>query len=207
LSQLTMTTTLLLMMAMLATGYSTRVLGMRPEDAIFVFAPAGVGMLANAFLVGRFGYKFRREVMSSVGFSAMVLTVFGFGLAGFDLSIWAAIPKVPFIMALSLTLGAEISLVAIPSETLLQEKSPPELRGRVMAVYFLLANLVGIPVMLVVGTVADQIGIAQVIMGVVFCLVVVAAVTSYYAFRFRGLGGGLFADGTAVEYYSDPIEE
>jgi MFS family permease len=207
LSQLTMTTTLLLMMAMLATGYSTRVLGMLPEDAIFVFAPAGAGMLANAFLVGRFGYKFRREMMSSVGFSAMVVTVFGFGLAGFHLPIWAVIPKVPFIMALSLTLGAEICLVAIPSETLLQEKSPPELRGRVMAVYFLLANLVAIPVMLAVGTVADQIGIAQVIMGVVFCLVVVAAVTSYYAFRYRGLGGGLLADDTAVEYHANPIEE
>jgi MFS family permease len=207
LSQLTMPTTLLLIMAMLATGYSTRVLGMLPEDAIFVFAPAGVGMLANAFLVGRFGYRFRREVMSSVGFSAMVGTVFGFGLAGFDLSIWAAIPKVPFIMALSLTLGAEICLVAIPSETLLQEKSPPELRGRVMAVYFLLANVVAIPVMLAVGTMADQIGIAQVIMGVVFCLMIVASATSYYAFRFRGLKGGLFDDGTAVEYYSHPIEE
>jgi MFS family permease len=207
LSQLTMTTTLLLMMAMLATGYSTRVLGMLPEDAIFVFAPAGVGMFATVFLVGRFGYKFRREVMSSIGFSAMVATLFGFGLAGFDLSIWAVIPKVPFIMTLSLTLGAEICLVAVPSETLLQEKSPPELRGRVMAVYFLLANLVAIPVMLGVGTVADQVGIAQVIMGVVFCLVVVAAVTSYYAFRYRGSGGGLYADDTAVEYHSGPIED
>jgi MFS family permease len=38
LSQLTMTTTLLLMMAMIAPGYATRVLGMQPEDAIFLDA-------------------------------------------------------------------------------------------------------------------------------------------------------------------------
>jgi MFS family permease len=202
LSQLTMTTTLLMMMAMLAPGYSTRVLGMRPEDAIFVFAPAGVGMLANTFLIGRFGYRFRREVMSSMGFSAMVVTLFGFGLAGVDLALWDVIPKVPAVMALSLTLGAEIALVVIPSETLLQEKSPPELRGRVIAVYFLLANLVAIPVMLLVGTMADQIGIPQVIMGVVLCLMVVAGVTTHQAFRFRGVEGGLFEAGTAIEYYS-----
>jgi hypothetical protein len=202
LSQLTMTTSLLMMMAMLAPGYSTRVLGMRPEDAIFVFAPAGIGMLANTFLVGRFGYRFRREVMSSLGFSAMVVTFFGLGLAGFDLALWSVIPKVPAIMALSITLGAEIALVVIPSETLLQEKSPPELRGRVIAVYFLLANLVAIPVMLTVGTVADQIGIPQVIMGVVLCLMVIAGVTTYHGFKYRGVEGGLFETGAAIEYYS-----
>ncbi|HUW96384.1 MAG TPA: MFS transporter [Anaerolineae bacterium] len=207
LSQLTMTTTLLLMMAMIAPGYSTRVLGMLPEDAIFVFAPAGVGMLANTFLVGRFGYRFRREVLSSVGFSAMVVTLLGFGLAGFDLPLWATIPKVPAIMALSLTLGAEISMVVIPSETLLQEKSPPELRGRVIAAYFLLANLVAIPIMLMVGTVADRIGIPQVLMGVVFCLTIIAAVTTHQAFRFRGGRGGLLDASAAIEYYSHTDDE
>jgi MFS family permease len=202
LSQLTMTTTLLMMMAMVAPGYSTRVLGMRPEDAVFVFAPAGIGMLVNTFLVGRFGYRFRREVMSSVGFSAMAITMLGFGVAGFDLPLWATIPKMPVVMALSMTLGAEISLVVIPAETLLQEKSPPELRGRVIAVYFLLANVVAIPIMLLVGTAADRVGIPQVILGVVFFLTIVAAVTTYEALRFRGTKGGLFEDGAAIEYYA-----
>ncbi len=207
LSQLTMATTLMLMMAMIAPGYATRVLGMLPEDAVLVFAPAGVGMLANAFLVGRFGYRFRREVMSSLGFSAMVVTLLGFGLAGFDLPLWSSIPKVPTVMLLSLTLGAEMSLVVIPSETLLQEKSPPELRGRVIAVYFLLANLVAIPIMLVVGTLADQLGIAQVVMGVVVILMVVAATTTYQAFRLRTVDGGLFDAGAAIEYYAHSGDE
>jgi len=207
LSQLTMATTLMLMMAMIAPGYATRVLGMLPEDAVLVFAPAGVGMLANAFLVGRFGYRFRREVMSSLGFSAMVVTLLGFGLAGFDLPLWSSIPKVPTVMLLSLTLGAEMSLVVIPSETLLQEKSPPELRGRVIAVYFLLANLVAIPIMLVVGTLADQLGIAQVVMGVVVILMVIAATTTYQAFRLRTVDGGIFDAGAAIEYYSHSGDE
>jgi MFS family permease len=207
LAQLTMTTTLLMMMAMIAPGYATRVLGMLPEDAILVFAPAGLGMLANTFLVGRFGYKFRREVMSSVGFSAMVLTLFGFGLAGFNLPLWLTISKVTAIMLLSLTLGAEISLVAIPSETLLQEKSPPELRGRVIAVYFLLANIVAIPIMLLVGTVADQIGIPEVVMGVAAVLTVIAAVTTYQGFRHREVEGAIFDTGTAIEYYSHASDE
>ena len=207
LSQLTMTTTLLMMMAMMAPGYSTRVLGMLPEDAFFVFAPAGIGMLVNTFLVGRFGYRFRREVMSSVGFSAMAVTMLGFGVAGFDLPLWATIPKMPVIMALSVTLGAEISLVVIPAETLLQEKSPPELRGRVIAVYFLLANVVAIPIMLFVGTAADRLGIPQVILGVVFFLTIVAAVTTYEALKFRGSEGGLFEDGTAIEYHSHTDDE
>jgi MFS family permease len=202
LSQLTMTTTLLLMMAMIAPGYAARVLGMLPEDAIIVFAPAGVGMLANTFLVGRFGYRFRREIMSSVGFAAMVITLFGFGLAGFDFFLWSIIPKVPTIMLLSFTLGAEISMVVIPSETLLQEESPPELRGRIIAVYFMLANLVAIPPMLLVGTMADQVGIPKVIIGVAVFLAIVAAITTYQAFKFRTVSGGIFETGTAIQYHS-----
>jgi hypothetical protein len=201
LSQLTMTTTLLMMMAMVAPGYATRVMGMLPEDAIFVFAPAGVGMLANTFLVGRFGYRFRRELMSSVGFSAMVLTMLGFGLAGFDLPIWQTIDKLPAIMLLSVTLGAEISLVVIPAETLLQEKSPPQLRGRVIAVYFLLANVVAIPIMLLVGTLADQVGIPMVIMGVALLLMVIAGATAYQTASYRDVEGGLVGAEGAIEYH------
>jgi MFS family permease len=207
LSQLTMTTTLLMMMAMIAPGYATRVLGMLPEDAIYVFAPAGVGMLANTFLVGRYGYKFHRELMSSVGFSAMVITLLGFGLAGLNLPIWQTVGKLPLVMLLSLTLGAEISLVVIPSETLLQEKSPPELRGRVIAVYFLLANVVAIPIMLMVGTVADQIGIPDVIMGVAFVLMIIAGVTTYQTFRYRHVEGGLLGSEGAIEYYTHTEDE
>jgi MFS family permease len=114
---------------------------------------------------------------------------------------------VPAIMLLSLTLGAEIALVVIPSETLLQEKSPPEMRGRVIAVYFLLANIVAIPVMLLVGTMADRIGIPEVILGVVLCLALIAAVTTHQAFKYRGVDGGLFDDGTAIEFYSRSEEE
>ena len=201
LSQLTMTTTLLMMMAMVAPGYATRVMGMLPEDAIFVFAPAGVGMLANTFLVGRFGYRFRRELMSSVGFSAMVLTMLGFGLAGFDLPIWQTIDKLPAIMLLSVTLGAEISLVVIPAETLLQEKSPPQLRGRVIAVYFLLANVVAIPIMLLVGTLADQVGIPMMIMGVALLLMVIAGATAYQTASYRDVEGGLVGAEGAIEYH------
>jgi len=196
-----------MMIAMVAPGYATRVLGMLPEDAIFVFAPAGVGMLANTFLVGRFGYKFRREVMSSVGFSGMVFTLFGFALAGFDLPIWQIVGKLPTIMVLSLTLGAEIALVVIPSETLLQEKSPPELRGRVIAVYFLLANIVAIPVMLMAGTIADQVGIPIVILGVAGVLMAIAGATGFQAFRYRDVEGGLLGAGDAIEYYARAEDE
>jgi hypothetical protein len=56
--------------------------------------------------------------------------------------------------------------------------------------------------MLIVGTAADRLGIPKVILGVVFFLAIVATVTTYEAFRFRGTKGGLFEDGAAIEYYS-----
>jgi hypothetical protein len=39
-------------------------------------------------------------------------------------------------------------------------------------------------------------------MGVVLLLVVIAATTTYQAFKFRTVAGGIFDAGTAIEYYS-----
>ncbi len=67
--------------------------------------------------------------------------------------------------------------------------------------------MVAIPIMLLVGTVADQVGIARVVMGVVAFLLIIAATTTYQAFRVREVGGGIFDTGTAIEYYSHASDE
>lgn len=50
---LSLIATVILIMAMLAPGFAARVLGKAPEDAVFVFAPAGIGMLLAHCLCNR----------------------------------------------------------------------------------------------------------------------------------------------------------
>ena len=51
-SHLTFINSLILVIGMLAPGYVSRVLGIRPDDAVYVMAPAGIGMLLGSYLSG-----------------------------------------------------------------------------------------------------------------------------------------------------------
>jgi hypothetical protein len=66
-------------------------------------------------------------------------------------------------MALALGIGGTLAVVS--AQTIVQERSPMEIRGRVIAAEFLFANVVGLIPMWVISGVADLIGIPAVLLG------------------------------------------
>jgi len=170
-----------MIMAMLAPGVATRVLHVSTENAVYIFMPAGIGMLVATFLVGRFGDRFRREMLSNVGTLAQAFTLAVLGFAG-----WIGAGSrglIPVVMVLSLFVGFEFSLIGIPAQTVLQERSPEDLRGRVFAMQFLLTNLIAIPPMLFVGTLADWLTIPPVMILVGGGTLLVGLWCVYYTYR------------------------
>jgi MFS family permease len=171
-AQLVTITTLVMVMAMLAPGYAARVLGMPPQNAVIVFAPAGVGMLMATVLVGRWGHALRRRSFGPIGLILVGLGFAAMGLVSLDYQILlqpilrvypqAAFSLTSATMAIGLALGFCMSTVNILSQTALQQESPAYIRGRVFSVQFMLNNLVGIPPMLALGGIADLIGIPRV---------------------------------------------
>jgi MFS family permease len=189
---LTLIASLVMIMAMLAPGIASRVLNLAPEDAIVVFAPAGVGMLAAALLLGRWGGRFAKDRLAKLGLMAMASGFVGLGwlawrfqLSHLHLALDRSVMSLPpagaaLILAtimLSLYLGFSMAGVNIISQSALQERSPDRLRGRVFAVQFMLNNLVGIPPMLAIGGLADLVGIPPILVGVGFIIVGVYAAT------------------------------
>jgi MFS family permease len=164
--------TLLLVMAMMAPGFAARVLGMSTEDAIYIFAPAGVSMLLGSYIIGRWGDRFRRDWLVDGGLLAMSVTLAALALVGrgqtiFNRPILQAFPEITLslisaVMTCAFFLGLEVAFVSIPSQTTLQAESPPKVRGRVFAVLFTVSNLVAIPPMLFIGVLADRYGIPRV---------------------------------------------
>jgi MFS family permease len=182
--QLALVATLLMVMATLAPGFAARVLGMLPEDAVIVFAPAGAGMLAALIFLGRFGYLLRKEVASYV---SLALVGIGFLLLGFvsrgfhtlQMPIFEAFPEWALSMtsavaAISLLLGFSMSATNVLATTLVQENTPARMRGRVFALQFMLNSGAGLLPMFALAAIADLWGIPRVLMAIAVVVLLAA---------------------------------
>ncbi len=183
--QLALVSALTMVMAMLAPGYAVRVLGMSPEDATYVFWPAGAGMLLASIAIGRYGNRVPRAALASTGMFAIGLSLAGLAWAGggsgpFDKPLFQDHPELvistaAIIMFFSLTAGIAMAMINIPAQTLVQEESNDAVRGRVFAIQFTLSNALGIPPMLFIGNLADILGIPRVTFGIAVVIILLAA--------------------------------
>lgn len=186
-SQMGTVATLVMVMAMLAPGYAARVLGMRAENAVIVFLPAGIGMLLSTAVLGRWGHLLRRRGFGFIGLALTGLAFAGMGWISLDyqrllqpiLQVYprAALSLTSATMALGLVLGVCLSAVNILAQTTLQQESPPHIRGRVFSVQFMVNNLIGIPPMLALGGIADIVGIPRVMEIVGFVAIMMAGLS------------------------------
>jgi MFS family permease len=162
-----------LVVATLVPGFAQRLLHVRIEDAVFVMAPAGIGMVAGTALLNRWGERFEKHFMSNAGLFT-VATCLGLcgGLAWLTWVLTQGNPPlielptlgqvsvlVPPIMGLALLAGFGFVAIMVPAQTLLQERVPVELRGRAFAVQLMLSNFASIVPLLLLGGLADLIGV------------------------------------------------
>ncbi len=178
---------LVLVIGMLAPGYVARVLGIRADDSVYVMAPAGIGMLVGIGVLHRLARRWPKESIATYAVFLTAGVLLGLGAAGhlsrmlreagymaasgpFNLS--PLIGLILFIMVLALVLGFGYALVNVSAQTLVQERVPPELRGRIFATQYAFANAAAVLPLLFMGGLADLIGISQVtlIASVVVCV-------------------------------------
>ena len=190
--QLTLVASLILILAMIAPGFSARVLGLAPEDAVVVFAPAGVGMLLAIVALGRFGKKIPSQWAQS---AMLVVTAISFGmlaLVSYDYTAFP-IPEVQFsqrvttatiLVAMAvLPMGFGLYVINTIAQTTLQRLTPEALRGRVFTVQFMMASLVGLAPMLIAATLADIIGIPSMLFWLAVGCLLVGVFSIYDAYR------------------------
>ena len=174
-----------LVVATLVPGFGERLLHVRPEDAVFVMAPAGVGMVAGTALLNRWGDHLEKHFLSMFGlFTVAACLVAIGGLAIVTAVITGGNPPLITLptlgevsilvlptMALALVAGFGFVAIMVPSQTLLQERAPVELRGRVFAVQLMLSNFASIVPLLLLGGLADVIGVDRTLLliGVLIC--------------------------------------
>jgi Na+/melibiose symporter-like transporter len=155
---------LLLVIGELAGPYVQNVLHLPVGNITLIFAPAGVGLVLGGVVMPRLTRWLGNQRAIALGsvFTAAVLILLPPGrfviVHNAVLMPWLLF----FIGAMAFILGLALDTVNIPAQTVMQEHTPEDVRGRVFAFQSMLYNAGSIPVILFVGIIADSLGIETV---------------------------------------------
>jgi len=174
--QVTLAATLLLVLLSLVPGLVSRHLGLSVEDAPFLMLPGGLGFVLGSFLVSRRPGRLSWPLWTAVG-----LTALG-GSLGLLSLLSSGAGHLGLVLPLILGIGVALALVIIPARTLLQQRPPAWLRGRVIAAQLALANAAAVVPLLMGGVLADRVGIRPV-MGLLSLLAVGAGAVGLHQAR------------------------
>jgi MFS family permease len=183
--QLTLISTLVLIMGEMAPGFTNRVLNLTAEDSAFIFLPLGAGLLAGMLTIGRMTTRLPKELLTRVSVTAIGVLMFGVGISpplsriGFRITETVGFrPQAAnWLLGLDLffflLLGLAFAYVLVPAQTLVQELAGDEVKGRVLSIQLMASSAFMIIPLLFVGGLADYFGITNVLMslGVIIVLV------------------------------------
>ncbi|MDE3097460.1 MAG: MFS transporter [Chloroflexota bacterium] len=204
---------LVLLFAVLVPRYMQAILKVAPDKAVTIFAPVGIGAIlglrALPMIVARFG-KNRTVIIGLLGLALCLVALgliepiaillkhteslnpFGRERAG-GLSI-----LVLMTMAFAGPLGFTYALVNAPAQTVLHERAPLEMRGRVFAAQVVLANAAGVLPLIVAGSVADIFGVSPVLFAIAMVMASIAGVSVYLEMKWSQAGRPPPAPGVAA---------
>ena len=185
--QLIISSTLVLLFSILIPRYMQDVIGVPPESAAFVFAPTGIGALVGLRFLPWFTKMGKNRVVI-IGLTGIAVCLVLLALVeplaqlteqapGTD---WLA-RQLRFSLLQGLTMliagpmGFCYALLNAPAQTVLHERAPPEMRGRIFATQVVSANFISLLPLLVIGAATDLVKVPAV-------LVMIAAVVAGVAF-------------------------
>jgi predicted MFS family arabinose efflux permease len=133
----------------------TAVVGLAPKKFGFLVAALGIGLVFGAGILGHLGQRLQTKNLPLVGFIGMssMLAIFTFVS-----NLWMGL-----ICAAFLGLGA--SLIAIPMQTLIQERTPESMRGKVFGFQNNAVNIaISVP-LVITAPLTDRFGLNPVLWG------------------------------------------
>jgi DHA3 family macrolide efflux protein-like MFS transporter len=149
---------LILVIATLMPGLMTRVWGVPVAYMTVLALPGGIGFAVGVWMIGRWGDRHKKEAWMTFG----ILTL-GVGLILLPaLNTLHGFYVILFLLV-SFGTGAGFAMVIIPARTLVQERAPDEVRGRVISAQLFLSNAASTLPLPLMGKLADVFGLRRVI--------------------------------------------
>ena len=162
--QLSVVGNIMLLIGEVAGTFVQQVLHRPAADMAIILAPAAIGLVGSSAVMPRITERVGKLRLTTVGFivlgigfSLLPVTqklawyVYGEGGASSPLLLWITVLLVFF-------LGVAMACVNIPTQTIMQEQAPMEVRGRVLSLQFMMYNTGSIPILLFAGFFAQFLG-------------------------------------------------
>jgi MFS family permease len=183
----------ILTIAAIAPGFASEVLHIKIEQfPLLVITPAAAGIICGALFITNKLTNVRKKTIITVGIflCGLVLALMPqtskIASRNITLIINTFLPEflhitnIHLVAAMSFILGIANSLIFIPANTFLQEKTSDETRGKVYGVLNTIIGVLSFTPILLVGSFSDLIGVGRVLTFVGFSLLGVAVVGYFY---------------------------
>lgn len=188
---------LLFMFALLVPRFVKDVLLQDPDDSVFIFWPVGLGAIMALRLLVVLGRRYSPTGIVTVGLFGLSLAIAAMGgvdflveflqeqqpwdLLGPDQVLGTSLLVVVTVV-LAFPMGIAYAMINAPAQTVLHERAPADMRGRVFSAQLMLANAVSMVALLGIGGLTDAIGVASVLF-VVAGMTLLMALFSVYMRR------------------------
>ncbi len=180
LAYLTITSSLIGVLGVLGPAFAKDVLALNADDFWVLVLPLGVGLVTGIVVLHFFGRFAPRKRLIEVGLTILAVSLLFLGGAqGLGLPADGAVTLLNVVVLVAFTAGVSYAFVAVPAQTALQEELPPDVRGRVFGVLNTLVSLASFVPIIVVGPIADGIGVTAVIMASAI-VVALTAIASFF---------------------------
>ena len=176
---------IILILATLVPGYAKTILQIPAEElSIILFAPAALGMITSAVLVGSVFNKVRKGKLMTYGvfLSGIVLVLFPFTskfaardfihLINTFLPQFLKLNVFNLVLLLAFTAGFANALVFVPSQAIIQEVIPENFRSKIYGLLFAFIGVFSLIPIIVAGGVADIFGVGTVLVTIGIFIIV-----------------------------------
>ena len=169
--------------------YLERVLGTSKENTVFVFAPAALGLVLGLRVAPRMGKLIGEQASAATGLFLFALCV---GALGFVTVIYNFVndtlriplddvtnlmripPLVAMAMLISIPAGFASAIVNVAARSILLHRTPPYVRGQVIATQGLIGNIGSLLPTLIAGIAMDIFGVKPIAIAIAVSIMGVA---------------------------------
>ena len=123
--------------------------GLKDKQFGFFLAAAGVGMVFGAAILGHWGDKLHHKPLPLVGFLIMSLV----------LGVFTFTHNLILALGLSGFLGVGAALIGVPMQTLIQQRTPPTMHGKVFGFQNHIVNIALSAPLAITGPLTDILGL------------------------------------------------